>query len=185
MNDSPIVMAERQARLTKIYEHDPSQAMITDSAGTRSAPAGALEPLHSSVTAGGFVIPIAVHCAVGGDGDGAVPGDILCASLASCMDSTLRIIANRLRLTLISLEVRATADVDVRGTLCVEPSVPVGFQKMHLSVDLKAAEGTNHKLIAALFKGAKHSCVVFQTLKLALPITIQIHSNIEPQPATA
>jgi uncharacterized OsmC-like protein len=180
MSHSPVIIAERQALLAKTYTQNSSKALITDSASTHANSTNLSDPLHSSVTAGGFDIPVAVHCAVGGESDGAVPGDLLCAALASCLDSTLRIIANRLRLNLLSLEVRATADIDVRGTLCIDSNVAVGFQKMHLSASLAVADDVSHKLINALFQGAEHSCVVFQTLKLALPITTQFHSNIKP-----
>ena len=178
MNQISVSMADRQALLAKKYSQTPLTAMITDFASTRCANPNISDPLHSTVTAGGVLIPIAVHTAVGGDSDGPVPGDILCAALASCLDSTIRIIANRLKLQLVSLEVSASAEIDVRGTLCLEPKVPVGFQKMHVSVTLHAPPGTNQKLITALYHGAEHSCVVLQTLKKALPVTTQYHPNI-------
>lgn len=71
-----------------------------------------------------------IHRAVGGYHDAPNPGDILCAALASCLDSTIRIIADRLGITLTSLEVDVTAEVDVRGTLVVNRDIPVGFQAM-------------------------------------------------------
>ncbi|MFT7186532.1 MAG: putative OsmC-like protein [Pseudohongiellaceae bacterium] len=179
MNDQLIVMAERQAPLAKIYLQDPKQAMITDSASSQCMQTEITDPLHGKVTAGGLTIPIAVHSAVGGNSDGAVPGDLLCAALASCIDSTIRIVANRLGLILNSLEVSVTAEVDVRGTLCLQPEVPVGFQAMHLSVLLGAKKGTNQKLISALFQGAERSCVILQTLKSALQITTQFEANID------
>ena len=140
------------APLAKSYKQDPLQAMITDSASSHCKQANMFDPLHGKVTAGGYVIPIAVHSAVGGDSDGPVPGDLLCAALASCVDSTIRIVANRLGLVLNSVDVRVTGEVDVRGTLCLQPEIPVGFQTMHLSVLLNATLGSNQKLIAALFQ---------------------------------
>jgi uncharacterized OsmC-like protein len=178
MNDQFIVMAERQAPLAKIYLQDPTQAMITDSASSQCGTADMADPLHGKVTAGGFTIPVAVHSAVGGDSDGAVPGDLLCAALASCVDSTIRIVANRIGLILTSVEVSVTAEIDVRGTLCLQREVPVGFQAMHLSVLIGARAGTSQKLISALFLGAERSCVILQTLKSSLHITTQFESNI-------
>jgi hypothetical protein len=35
------------------------------------------------------------HTAVGGESDYPVPGELLCAAVASCLDSTIRTIANR------------------------------------------------------------------------------------------
>lgn len=179
MNDQFIIMAERQAPLAKAYLQDPLQAMITDSASSQCLQSDMADPLHGKVTAGGYAIPIAVHSAVGGNSDGAVPGDLLCASLASCVDSTIRIIANRLGLKLTSVDVSVTAEVDVRGTLCLNSEVPVGFQSMHLSVLFVAAKDTNQKLIAALFQGTERSCVILQTLKSALRITTQFECKTE------
>jgi uncharacterized OsmC-like protein len=53
---------------------------------------------------------------------------MLCAALAACLDSTIRIIADHLDVTLSSLEVGVTAEVDVRGTLLMDRKVPGGFQ---------------------------------------------------------
>jgi uncharacterized OsmC-like protein len=178
MNTQLIVMAERQAPLAKIYLQDPAKAMITDSASSQCIQADMADPLHGKVTAGAYTIPVAVHSAVGGDSDGPVPGDLLCAALASCLDSTLRIVANRLGLILSSVEVSVTAEVDVRGTLCLQREIPVGFQTMHLSVLLGAKAGTSRKLISALFQGAERSCVILQTLKSSLQITTQFETVI-------
>jgi uncharacterized OsmC-like protein len=72
--------------------------------------------------------PLGIHHAVGGYHDAPNPGDLLCAALASCLDSTLRIIAARLGVRLVALEVDVTADVDVRGTLMLDRAVPVGLR---------------------------------------------------------
>jgi uncharacterized OsmC-like protein len=178
MNDQVIIMAERQAPLAKIYLQDPAKAMITDSASSQCIQADMDNPLLGKVTAGGFIIPVAVHSAVGGNSDGPVPGDLLCAALASCVDSTIRLVANRLGLTLSSVEVSVTAEVDVRGTLCLQRVVPVGFQSMHVSVLLGAKAGTSPKLLSVLLKGAERSCVILQTLKSSLEITTQFETVI-------
>ncbi len=172
-----IVMTDRQAPLAKLYNQTPAKAMVTDSASAKCTSGKILDPLHGEVTVAGHTIPVAVHSAVGGESDAAVPGDILCAALASCLDTTIRVIANRLRLEILAIEVQVSADVDVRGTLCLAPRVPVAFQKMHLSVVLTTPESTSSKLIKALFQGAERSCVVLQTLKSALKISTQFHSN--------
>jgi len=50
-----------------------------------------------------------------------------CAALATCLDSTIRSIANHLGRALASLEGAVSADGDVRGMLVVDRTVPVGF----------------------------------------------------------
>ena len=160
-----ISMHDRQMPLLNLYRQDPDQAWITDSATTFSETTRIDDPLHTQVSAAGHDIDIAVHRAVGGDSDGPVPGELLSAALASCMDSTLRVIANRLGVRLIRLAVSVSAELDVRGTLQMHPEVPVGFQKLHIAVDLEAEAGTRPALINALTQVAKTSCVVFQTLR--------------------
>ncbi|MDF1643302.1 MAG: OsmC family protein [Pseudomonadales bacterium] len=178
MNSSPSLMAKRQAPLVASYTQNPQKAITTDFASSRCAQPQIDDPLKGAVTAGNHTIPIAVHSAVGGESDGPVPGDILCAALASCMDSTIRIIANHLGLELLALEVQVSAVVDVRGTLCVDPNVPVGFQKMHISTVLNAVEGSSERAIDLLHQRAEYCCVILQTLKSAVEITTQFQTNI-------
>lgn len=51
------------------------------------------KPLHPMPTSG-VRVPVGVHRAVGGLHDAPTPGDLLCAALAACQDSTFRMIAN-------------------------------------------------------------------------------------------
>lgn len=171
------LMFDRQSPLAELYGRDPKQAWVTDAACTSSDHVPVQNPLHGHVTAGGQDIPIALHKAVGGDGDGPVPGDILCAALATCFDSCIRVIANRLGIQLEKLAVTTTAEVDVRGTLCLNPEVPVGFQKMHVSVDLVAAANTDANLLQALLQTSEACCVVMQTLRSAPDVTTQFNTQ--------
>ncbi|MEQ1659531.1 MAG: OsmC family protein, partial [Hylemonella sp.] len=99
------------------------------------------------------------------------PGDILCAALAACQDSSIRMVANLLGVELASLMVEVTAEVDVRGALGMDPQVPVGFQTLRCDVHLSAQEGTPPELLAKLRMGAERCCVVLQTLRQ--PPTVQ------------
>ncbi|HKJ46677.1 MAG TPA: OsmC family protein [Balneolales bacterium] len=121
--------------------------------------------------------PFGIHYALGGYHDAPNPGDLLCAALASCLDSTIRIIAERLRIRLTFLEVDITADVDLRGTLLVDRDVPVGFQKMRCKVNLEAEDGTDPKLIQRLLKASEHSCVNMQTLLSGISIETSLNGN--------
>ena len=62
----------------------------------------------------GVRVPVGVHRAVGGLHDAPTPGDLLCAALAACQDSTFRMIANLMNIELEDL----TVDVTGRST-CV------------------------------------------------------------------
>jgi uncharacterized OsmC-like protein len=162
----------RQEPLRERYKEAPDEAVITDRART----AGGVEtdPFHGNVVLGseghGVELPFGIHHAVGGYHDTPNPGDMLCAALAACLDSTVRIIADRLGVTLSRLEVEVTADVDVRGTLLVDTNVPVGFQTMRCHVDIQASEGTDAKRVNKLMAASERSCVNLQTLRSGVSI---------------
>ena len=124
-----------------------------------------------------FPFKIGVHKAVGGDHDFPNPGDLLCASLASCFESTIRMISNKLGIELIETKIKANAQIDVRGTLMIGKSVPVGFQSMHIEA-LIIAKNANEKRLETLIKGAKYSCIVYQTIKQGTPITLNADIKI-------
>ena len=110
-----------------------------------------------------------LHRAVGGDHDYPNPGDILSAALATCFESTMRMIANRLEIELIHSAVRVSAIVDVRGTLMFDRKVPVGFQYMILDVEV-GSKNASDKMLKTLVNATKRSCVVYQTLKPGIEI---------------
>lgn len=166
----------RQESLREIYLKDAGKARITDRAKTiRGVDT---DPFHGTVVFGNedhsVSMDYGIHHAVGGYHDAPNPGDMLCGAIAGCLDSTIRIIANRLGVKLLSLEVEVTADLDVRGTLIIDREVPVGFQTINCSVDIAAAEGTNPKIIQRLVGAAEHSCVNMATLKSNVEINTKV-----------
>ena len=166
------VLRRRQRERTTRYREHPADAWTTDQAGTLADASDVSDPLHTSVDLGHDVrLELAVHERIGGFSELPVPGDVLCAALAACADSTLRIIASRLGVKLQRLAVRAEADVDVRGTLCVEPAVPVGFQAMRVHVQL-AAPDADPRALSKLLLAAEQCCVVLRTLRSGVPVTV-------------
>ena len=137
-----------------------------------------LIPFTEKVKAGshdyGIVWDFGIHEAVGGDHDLPNPGDLLCAALSACLDSTTRMIANRLGITITHLAVTVTAEVDVRGTLMVARDVPVGFQKMNCEVNLEVDENTPEQARMKLIAGAEQCCVVLQTLQSGVPVELNV-----------
>ena len=145
--------------------------MVTDHASTCGL--NPANPFHFNVKPmpqSGVEFPVGVHQAVGGPHDAPTPGDILCAALAACQDSTLRMIANILGIELDYLKVTVNANVDVRGTLAMSRRVPVGFQNIDCNVQMKAKPGTPDALIKQLQAAALESCVIQQTLKNPPPV---------------
>lgn len=167
---------ERQDPLRERYRAAPEKAAITDRARTTGGTD--TDPFHGFAVPGsedfGVEWAFGIHRAVGGYHDAPNPGDLLCAALAACLDSTVRMIAGRLGVTFNSLEVDVTAEVDVRGTLHVDRGVPVGFQSMQCHVDLRAAEGTDPGLVQKLLDAAEQSCVVLQTLRSGVPVETRV-----------
>ena len=60
----------------------------------------------------------------------------------------------------------------------IERSVPVGFQSMHIDA-LIFAKNTNKKLLNTLIKGAKQSCIVYQTIKKGIPINLNANFKVK------
>ncbi len=170
------IAKQRQDPLRERYRAAPKEAWIVDGAGTIAN--GAEDPFHCAVAPGqgyGESWQIGIHRAVGGYHDHPNPGDLLCAALASCLHSTIRIIADRLEIPIARLEVSARAEVDVRGTLLVDREVPVGFQKMTCEVRVKTAMNVPLEKMRLLLAAAEHSCVVLQTLRSGVQVQTQFN----------
>jgi len=166
---------KRQIALNRKYSRDPEVARIRDLAVVHGK--NLADPFRTEVVLNPELevpLKVGVHRAVGGDHDHPNPGDILCAALASCYESTLRLIANRLGIGLNKTRVSVTAEVDVRGTLGADRRVPVGFQSMHMDIEVEVQDSPE-KMAKTLLQATKHSCVVYQTLKNALPIGESLH----------
>ncbi len=178
------IAKQRQDPLRDRYRIAPKEAWIIDSA--RTAQNGSEDPFHSTVEAGeeyGAPWRVGIHRAVGGYHDLPNPGDILCAALASCLHSTLRIIADRLEIPITSLEVSARAELDVRGTLLVDRNVPVGFQQIKCHVHLEPAANVPAEKVKMLLAAAEYSCVVLQTLRSG--VRVQTQTNFDQMQSIA
>lgn len=171
---SSSIIKELQQPLIASYIVNPEAAWITDMAIIEGKNLD--DPLHTSVAINEELkkvdFPIGVHRAVGGHHDFPNSGDLLCAALASCFDTALRMIANRLQITLIKTRVIATANVDVRGTLMVDKEVPVGFQSMGLEIEITVFNSVPTELADKLIKATERSCIVLQTSLRGTPVNV-------------
>lgn len=164
----------RQDPLRERYKVAPEEALITDRGRTLE---GELDDTaHIWVAPGGqdygIEWKLGVHRAVGGLHDLPNPGDMLCTALAVCMDSVIRMVANRHGVVLEDLEVDVAGDVDVRGTLVVSRDVRVGFQRMRCGIRVKPTADTDRGLMERLLKVAEHCCVNLDTLRNGVEIEI-------------
>jgi uncharacterized OsmC-like protein len=162
---NPVSVQKAQTPLRAQYRSNPEAALVTDHARTEGA---AHDPFHAVVEpmpGSGATMPVGVHQAIGGPHDAPTPGDILCAALAACQDSAVRMVANLFGVELEALAVEVDGEVDVRGTMAMERDVPVGFQSMRCKISMRAKEGTDPRLLKKLQVAAERCCVVQQTLK--------------------
>jgi uncharacterized OsmC-like protein len=173
---------DRQKPLQQLYKSEPGRAMVTDRARTTGHDPS--DPFRGRVLADKADEPwlFGIHEKVGGFSDAPTSGDILCAALATCLESTIRMIAGRLRITLEALSVEVTAEVDVRGTLLVDPDVPVGFLRVHCATDLRVPEDSDPQIVDILYRAAEHSCIVLSTLRSGIPVTTSLVTGRPARP---
>lgn len=172
---SASIVKQRQDPLRERYRSAANEALITDFA--RTIDDGAADPFHGVVVPGegyGTQWHFGIHRAVGGDHDLPNPGDMLCAALASCLDATIRMVADRLQIRIEALEVAVSAEVDVRGALLVDRSAQVGFQHMQCRLRLRPAGDPDSAKLQMLLAAAEHSCVVLQTLRTGVPVETRV-----------
>jgi uncharacterized OsmC-like protein len=85
---------------------------------------------------------------------------------------TLNAVATALEIPLRSGRVRAEGDLDFRGTLGVARDAPVGFREIRLRFDLDA--DASDEQLATLMKLTERYCVVYQTLRSAPPVAVEL-----------
>jgi uncharacterized OsmC-like protein len=171
-NVNSIVM-KRQAPLRERYQQNPADAVTVKHGKTRTTEG--VDALHGLTAAGDaydLECRYGIDSAVGGYDDAPNPGDLLCAALAACQDSTIRMVADILGVTIEHLEVEVKGDVDVRGCLAVDRNVKVGFRSLACNVNLKVAPDTDPQRVAALREQAERSCVNLDTLRSGVPVQL-------------
>lgn len=168
-------VAERQRPLREHYRVDPAAAITVKRA--RSVPAAMSDPLHAGVEVFGEAIPttrwdVGVDAKVGGLDDLPNPGHLLCAALAACAETTLRMVADHLGIELQHLSVDVIGDVDCRGCLAIDADVPVGFRSIDMTVDLTLAADVSEQQVQLLRDMGERLCVVLATLRDGVPVTV-------------
>jgi uncharacterized OsmC-like protein len=164
---------QKQAPLRARYRESAESAWIVDRADCDAADLA--DPVHGTVrfgTASVARLNYAVHEALGGPHDAPTPGDLLCAALASCQESSLRMVAHAYGVELTRLQVQVHAGADVRGTLGMDRQVPVGFQTMRVQVQLEAAPGTDAARLRRMLLAAERACVVLHTLRSGVAVEL-------------
>jgi uncharacterized OsmC-like protein len=157
-----------QAPLKDKYKQSPDAALVTlHAVGHVNAEdvACRIERREGSAVAG-------LHPATGGSGAEFCSGDMLLEALVACAGVTLKAVATAMEIPLRAGTVRAEGDLDFRGTLGVDKTVPVGFRAIRLTFDVQT-DAPQDKL-DLLLKLTERYCVVFQTLNARPDLTATI-----------
>jgi uncharacterized OsmC-like protein len=160
-----------QSPLKARYREDSTAALITLT--TEGGLEG--EGLTCSVETGRALVEAGLHPATGGDGLSACSGDMLLQALVACAGVTLRAVATAIGVSLEGGTVRAEGDLDFRGTLGVDAEAPVGFRDIRLAFELDS--DADEEQLATLIKLTERYCVVYQTLRNAPPIALDLRKT--------
>jgi uncharacterized OsmC-like protein len=156
-----------QAPIKDRYREAPEAALITLKAEGRVG-----EGVTCSVETGRALIEAGLHPATGGTGMHACSGDMLLEALVACAGVTLNAVATALGLEIGNARVRAEGDLDFRGTLGVAKDAPVGFRDIRLTFDIDSKLTQEQR--DTLLKLTERYCVVYQTLRAAPPIAVEM-----------
>ena len=152
-------LREVQAPLKARYRENPDAAVITLHAESTTGDTA----MTCSVDVGRAIYEASAHAGVGGLGMAACSGDLLLGALAACAQVTCQMVASASGIPLEKVSVNVEGDLDLRGTLGMNPRVPVGFRSIRVNFDLDAPDATPHQR-EALQRATQQYCVVLQTL---------------------
>ena len=152
-------LRERQQPIKEGYRADPDAARITLTARG----SGADDAVACSVDLGRMIQDAQAHEGVGGPGTGACSGDLLLGALAACAQITCQMVAAATGIEAERIEVVVEGDLDLRGTLGVNPDAAVGFEAIRLRFEVDAP-GASPEQLEKLHARAERYCTVLQTL---------------------
>jgi len=159
-----------QAPLKSRYREDPAAAMVTLQADGDLDGTG----IACRVQTGRALAEAGLHPASGGDGSLLCSGDMLLEALVACAGVTLRAVATNMGLA-VSGTLHAEGDLDFRGTLGVDRTAAVGFQRIRLAFDLDTTADASS--VAKLVELTERYCVVLQTLRSSPPTDVSVAAS--------
>jgi len=154
-----------QKPLKERYRERPDAARITLTAEASESDA----PVACSVDVGRAVQEAQAHVGVAGPGTAACSGDMLLGALAACAQLTCQMVASSMGIETDRIAVTVEGDLDLRGTLGVDKSVPAGFEAIRTRFDVDAP-GATEEQIASLLEKTERYCTVLQTLRQPPPV---------------
>jgi uncharacterized OsmC-like protein len=121
-------------------------------------------PVACSVDVGRAFQEAQAHIGVGGPGTAACSGDMLLGALAACAQLTCQMVASSAGLKTERIAVTVEGDLDLRGTLGVDRSVPAGFEAIRARFEVEAPHATDEEIASVIAKTERY-CTVLQTLR--------------------
>lgn len=149
-----------QRPLKEQYRKAPASSRITLTAHGKQTDA----PISCSIDLGRAIYNAQAHKGVGGAGTGACSGDLLLGALAACAQITCQMVAAAMGIPIEGINVRVEGDLDLQGTLGLSKDVPIGFEDIRVTFDVRAPQATREQLSALQAKTEQY-CVVMQTLQ--------------------
>ena len=160
-----------QSPIKARYRETPDAARVTLGATSRLG-----EGLSCRIDTGRELVEAGLHPASGGSGLQACSGDMLLQALAACAGVTLSAVATALGIALRDATLHAEGELDFRGTLGVDKTVPVGLQdvRLRIEVDFDASD----EQLDTLLRLTERYCVVLQTLAHAPRLSASIDRRV-------
>lgn len=154
------LLRSKQKPLKEKYLSDPSSAKLPMKAKAQIEGPGISCKVESFLGE----IPAGLHPGTGGDGTEACSAKMMLESLVGCAGVTLRAVATAMEIGIEkSSSIEAIGHLDFRGTLGLDRSIPVGFEKIELIFDLKT--DCDDEKTEKMIELTERYCVVYQTIK--------------------
>jgi uncharacterized OsmC-like protein len=132
-------------------------------------------PTQVSVRAGGHDFTIDEPASLGGTDIGANPVEHLLASLGACQVITYQLWAAKLGVSVDTIEVDVTGELDVHGFFGLDPDVRPGFTSIEVSVRLGGPESVERYV--ELTSIVEEHCPVLDVLVNGVPVTSSFAYN--------
>lgn len=167
---------ERRHALRDRYRSHPEAAWVRERA--QATPSRGATPMETVLALGAQDTarwPVVVHEALGGPGTGPTPGQALSGALAGCLLTSAHISADALGVALLDIEVQAVGELDARGCLLADATVPVGFQHLRCDIRVTLLPDIGGESLRLLMAGTERGSVLLQTLKRGTEVAVHWH----------
>ena len=160
-------LRELQAPLKQKYRDDPGSARAQLHAQADFSDTG----ITCTVQTWAGPARAGFHPFTGGDGSDACSGDMLLQALLACAGVTMRSVATAMAIDIRGGRLRASTEMDARGTLGVSREVEVGLGDIAVVAELDTT--ADDATLAKLAELTERYCVVARTLARPPHLTIR------------